>query len=386
MKKEAVIGFGSVKEILRASDLFHGLSDNELDKLLPLCREEIREAGVVIFPEGAPCHSMYIVESGRVALEVNLHITRATEESTTITVITQGGCLCCSGLIDPYILTATGRTLEPTKVVALDTAELLALLEENPEIGYRTMDNLASVVSSRFRHTRETLGRILSVIFHDLKAPLAAIESYHRVMLGGFVGELNEEQKDMLQRSSKRILELLDLITNVTDVSRIDAKDLVMTKISLAQVIMDSIELTRPLAEEKGLQLKAEVAGGLPPIYGAQQRLKQVVVNLLSNGIKFTPTGGTVAVKVKNGTDYVQVEVTDSGVGVSAEELPRIFDDFYRGLNLPEKGAGLGLSIAKRIIEAHQGKMWAVSPCPGSDKGSQFTFTLPKDLHTVREE
>jgi signal transduction histidine kinase len=142
---------------------------------------------------------------------------------------------------------------------------------------------------------------------------------------------------------------------------------------------MDSVELMRPLAEDKGIELKSEVDEGLPPIYASRDRLRQVITNLLSNGIKFTPAGGVVAVKAENGTDLVQVEVMDTGVGIPAEELPKIFDDFYRGLSSADKGAGLGLSIAKRIIEAHGGKIWAVSPCRGSDSGSEFIFTLPKN-------
>lgn len=366
-----------IEGILRLSDLFSGLSDDELGKLLPLCREEVYEAGTIIFSEGAPCHTIYIVESGKVALEINLHVGRA-EETTTIDVITRGGCLCCSGLVDPYILTATGRVLETSEVIALDTAELKNLFQEDPQMARTTINNLAKVVSSRFQHTRDTLGHILSVVFHDFKAPLAAVESFNRLILGGYAGELNQEQKDMLQSSSKRISELLHLVSNIMDVSRIDVKDLVRSKISLGQLIMDSIEIMQPLAQEKGLQLRVEVAEGLPPIYGAPDRLKQVVINLLSNGIKFTPAGGIVAVKAKDDTDYIQVEVVDTGVGIPAGELPKIFDDFYRGLDLTERGAGLGLSIAKRIIEAHQGKIWAVSPCPGSDKGSQFILTLPK--------
>ena len=383
---EVVTELGSIKEVLKHSDLFRGLSDNELDKVLPLCREVVYEVGVIIFPEGAPCDTIYIVETGRVALEMSFHISRAGEESATITVVSQAGCLCWSGLIDPYILTATGRTLETTKLIALNTRELEDLLEENPKIGHKVMRNAAGISASRLGHARSTLGNILSVVFHDLKSPLAAIESYHRVMLGGFAGELSEEQKTMLQRSSRRISELLDLLTNIVDVSRVDAKDLTMNKISLAQVITDSVEIMLPLAEEKGLHVKVDVDAELPLIYGAQERLKQVATNLLSNAVKFTATGGTVAVKIKNDVNYIQVEVADNGIGISVEELPRIFDDFYRGLDVAERGAGLGLSISKRIIEAHNGKIWAVSPCPGSDRGSQFTFTIPKDLRTVKEE
>jgi signal transduction histidine kinase len=377
---KAVTELGSIKEILKESDLFHGLSDDELDKLPPLCREQVYKAGVVVFPEGGPCHTMYIVESGKVALEMNLHIGRATEESATIDVITQGGSLCCSGLIDPYILTATGRTLVTTTVIVLDTAQLKGLFQENPEIGCKVMNNVAKVVSSRLKHTRDTMGRILSVIFHDLKAPLAAVESYNRLLLGEFAGELNEEQKNIVQRSSKRLSDLLNLVSNIIDFSRIGFGDLRMERIPVAKVIEDCVEAMRPLAEEKGLQLVAEVPPELPSILGAQERLKQVVRNLLSNAIKFTPSGGVVTVKAKDDIDYVEVEVADTGIGILAKELPRIFDGFYRGLDIAERGAGLGLSITKKIVEAHHGRIWAVSPCPETGKGSKVTFTLPKGL------
>ena len=159
-----------------------------------------------------------------------------------------------------------------------------------------------------------------------------------------------------------------------------------MSEISLVRVVTNSVETMLPLAQEKRLQLKVDVDAELAPIYGAYERLKQVVTNLLSNAIKFTPAGGMVTVRVKNGVDCAQVEVADTGSGIPAEELPKIFDDFYRGLNVAGRGAGLGLSIAKRIIEAHNGKIWAVSPCPGNDRGSQFIFTIPKELRTVTEE
>ena len=375
---KAVTELGSIKEILKHSDLFRGLSDHELDSLLPLCREEVYEAGTVIFLEGTLCRTMYIVESGKVALEINLHISRAVEESATIQVVTQGGCLCHSGLVEPYILTATGRSLEKTKVIALETAELKDLFENNPEVGCRTMNNLAKIASSRLKHSRETMGRILSIIFHDLKAPLAAVESYNRLLLAGFPGELNEEQKNILQRSSRRLSEMLNLVSNMLDFSRISFGDLRMERISLAKVIEDCLEAMHPLAEGKGLQLVAEIPRELPAILGAQERLKQVVRNLLSNAINFTPSGGLVTVKAKDGTDGIQVEVLDTGIGIPTNELPKIFDGFYRGLDIAERGAGLGLSITKSIVEAHRGRIWAVSPCPESGKGSKFTFILPR--------
>ncbi|MCK4580768.1 MAG: HAMP domain-containing histidine kinase [Dehalococcoidia bacterium] len=377
---------GSVRDTLKHSNLFQGLSDDELDKVLPLCREEVFESGVAIFLEGGACSTMYVVESGKVALELSLHISRTTEENATIAVVTQGGCLCHSGLIDPYILTATGRTLERTKVIAFDTTDLRRLFEDNPELGRKAMLNLAKVVSSRLQRARETMGRILSAIFHDLKTPLAAVESYNRLLLGSFVGELNEEQKNIVQRSSKRLSELLDLVSNMIDFSRIEFGDLRTERVSMARTIAACVDTMRPLADEKGLQLAVEVVPKLSDVLGGQDPLKQVVTNLLSNAIKFTPSGGVVTIRAKDEGDNVRVEVLDTGIGIPGEELPKIFDDFYRGLDIAERGAGLGLSITKRIVEAHHGRIWTASPCPGSGTGSKFAFTLPKLSESISKE
>jgi len=375
---QPVTGLGLVKETLKYSDLFQGLSDDELDKLLPLCQEKEYEAGVVIFAEGALCRTMYVVQSGKVAVEVTVRIGHGAEGSATIDVITQGGCLCCAGLMDPNILDATGRTLEPTKVITLNAAELKRLLEDNSEMGRRVMSNLAGVVSLRLQNTRQTAARILSVIFHDLKAPLAAVEDYNRLLLGQFVGELNEEQRDMIQRSSKRLDDLLNLVTNMVDLSRIDFGDLREKRVSMAGVIEACVETMHPLAEKKGVRLIAEVPRELPAVLGSQERLQQVVRNLLSNAIKYTHSGGVVTVKVEDEIYNIRVEVADTGIGIPTEELPKIFDGFYRGLDIAERGAGLGLSISKKIVEGHHGRIWAVSPCPESGKGSKFIFTLPK--------
>ncbi len=375
----------SAKGILASSDLFKGLSDDELEKLLPLCRVEVYEAGMVIACEGEACRYVQTIESGKVALETNIAIGRTSVESATIDVLSDGSNLCVSALIEPSILTDTGRCLETTTILALDSEGLRTLFEENPQLGYKVARNLAKVVSSRLQRTKETMGRILSVIFHDLKAPVAAAESYNRLLLGEFAGELNEEQKNIVQRSSKRLSDLLDLLSNMIDFSRIGFADLKMERISLAKVIEDCVELMHPLAGEKGLQLVTEVPQELPAIPGSRERLKQVVTNLLSNAIKFTPSGGTVTVRAKDEQDFVQVEVADTGIGIPVEELPKLFDGFYRGLDMAGRGAGLGLSISKKIVEAHHGRIWAVSPCPESGRGSKFTFTLSKDWKRAGE-
>lgn len=368
----------STKEVLRSSEIFQGLTDDELDKLLPLCQEQSYEAGAVMFCEGAQCNYVQTLKSGKVALETELVISRSAAERATIDVLSEGSSFCWSALMEPHILTSSGRCLEKTEIIALDGEKLKAVLDENPQMGYKVANNLVKVVASRLQHTKQTMERILSVIFHDLKAPLAAAESYNRLLLDGFVGELSEEQKNIIQRSSKRLSDLLNLISNMIDFSRVDFGEFRTEEVSLMKVLEDCIETMRPLAVEKGLQLSVALPRQLPAIIGNAGRLKQVMTNLLSNAIKFTPSGG-ITVRARDEKDHVRVDVIDTGVGIPTEDVPKVFDGFYKGLNMEKRGAGLGLSISKKIIEGHGGKIWATSPTPETGKGTRFTFILPKN-------
>jgi len=219
----------------------------------------------------------------------------------------------------------------------------------------------------------------LSIAAHDLKAPLTAIQGFLWVMLGGFAGELSEKQRNMLERSSLRIKELLDLISDLLDIPRIETGQIVpeMKEVSLRQIIKNSCDGLRSQAKEKGIKVKLELPQSLPKISGSGPRLQQVMTNLLSNAICYTPEG-TVTIRVTEKKEYVQVEVIDTGIGIPAEDLPRVFDDFFRGSNVEIKGTGLGLSITKRLVEAHGGRIWVESPCHETKKGCKFTFTLPK--------
>jgi signal transduction histidine kinase len=220
----------------------------------------------------------------------------------------------------------------------------------------------------------------LGMVSHDLKAPLVAIESYLQVILGGFAGDITEEQREMLGRSSHRIGGLLDLISDLLDVSRIEAGQIAkeFKPMCLSEVVEGCLEDVQVMAREKEMELRVEAPEELPTIRAAPHRLRQVLNNLLSNAIKFTPPKGVISLCVEEKLDCLQVEVMDTGTGISPEDLPYVFDEFFQGRNVERAGAGLGLSIAKKIVEAHGGKIWAESPCTTDGKGSRFTFILPK--------
>jgi len=266
-------------------------------------------------------------------------------------------------------------------LVRLYTSERREFTSEEIEF-FSAVANLGAVALERAELLEEEKKQFLhfvSIAAHDLKAPLAAIQSFLGVMLGGYTGELNEKQKHMMQRSSQRITELLNLISNLLDIPRIEKGQIAqeMTDVSLAQVIENFAEEGSSLAKEKGIEFSVRVPSDLPCIYGSPSRLQQVITNLINNAINYTAEGG-VLVKAIEVDNEVLVEVADTGCGIEPDDLPEVFNDFFRGSNVESKGTGLGLSISRRIVEAHGGKIWVESPCSETGKGSKFCFTLPK--------
>ncbi len=368
----------SLKEILARSELFEGFGEDKLSQIARISREESYEAGEVIFKEGDPAEKLCVVVEGKVALEMKVQLGATPRRQATIEVVEPGQPCGWSAVIGSHPFTMSGRCIEPSKVISIDGASLRRLLEDDPRLGFELLKRVIEVVSSRLGHTRKTLANILSITSHDLKSPLAAVESYNQVLLSGFAGEISEKQKQILERNSQRIKELLNLIDNILDISRIEAAQLEKEPTSLQEIALDVAETIRPLAEEKGIELKLKIPSTLPQIKGSKVRLQQVFTNLLGNAVKFTPNQGVISLKLEDEDGFIKAEVADTGVGISEKDLPRIFDDFYRGMDTEFKGAGLGLSICKKIIEAHGGRIWAESPCPETGKGSKFTFILPK--------
>ncbi|MBA7618432.1 Adaptive-response sensory-kinase SasA [subsurface metagenome] len=263
--------------------------------------------------------------------------------------------------------------------IALEKAKLYESLGQDLE--------LASKEIAKLEQERNRFLRFLAIAAHDLKAPLTAIQGYFWVMLGGFSGELNDKQRHMLERSSKRVTELLELISDLLDIPRIEAGRIVseMGDVSLLQVVKRALDDLRSSAKQKEVKLKAKLPQSLPKIHGSSPHLQRVITELLTNAVNYSP-GGTVTIMVKEEDNDIRVEVTDNGIGIPAEELPQTFDDFFRASNVQTKGTGLGLAIARRTVEAHGGRIWVESPCPETNTGSKFTFTLPKKSETERRQ
>jgi len=267
--------------------------------------------------------------------------------------------------------------------------EVVALQQKGLTEKTRELEEAGKEVT-KLEEGRQHLLRFLAIASHDLKAPLSAVQSYIQLMLGGFSGELTDKQKQMLNRSSTRITEQLELISDLLDISRIEGGQMVkeIEDVSLSQIVTDSVENVRAMATDKNIKLSIRMPPYLPKVKASGARLKQAITNLLGNAVKFTPENGAVLLRVTEQNGDILTEVMDTGTGISADDLPKIFDDFYRGGDREKTGTGLGLSIVRRVVEAHGGKIRAESPNPEDEqgRGSKFTFTLPHSVVIAGKE
>lgn len=215
-------------------------------------------------------------------------------------------------------------------------------------------------------------------VSHELRAPLAAIMQQHTVILDGLAGELTAKQNELLTRAQGRIQGLLDMINDMLDVARIESARGMQqqTELGLADIIEETVTLMQAKARERGVSLEMELPE-LPLVQAHARSMEEVFTNLISNAINYSPDGGTVTVSAIPQGEYLEVRVSDTGVGIAPEEIPKIFDKFYRVKHPQTRqviGTGLGLSIVKGIIEAHRGSVEVESE-PGI--GTTFRVLLP---------
>lgn len=373
-------------ERLRRSEIFRDLCDTDLAAIAEFCREEIYRDGDTVLAEGQPAEMLFVVERGKLALEKRIQIGRhSTPRNATIAYIGPGEAAGFSTVTHPYLYSTSAVCIEPTRVIAVDGAPLRDYLQAHPEAGFKVMSAQAALIGDRYRHATNTLTYFLSIVSHELRSPLAAIENYLQTMLGGYAGELTEKQQRMIKRSVLRVIDLRALIGDVVDLARMRPEQIQadFEWFDPGEVGTESLEDVRLAAAEKGVRIKVEPPPKFEPIVGARRRMRQVFTNLLNNAIKFSPVGGTVHYRAWYEPETLYFEVEDEGPGIPPEDLPHIFEDFFRGDYAGETpGAGLGLSIAKKIMDAHNGKIVVKNLYGESESGTRFTVVIPRNLQT----
>lgn len=374
------------RDAIKNSKLFWNVSDAQMGKIEALCKEQSFEAGMRILSEGDTSPNFYIVESGKIALEMEIRIGSRTKRQAVIDVIEKNGVFGWSALTDLPVHTMSATASENSTLLVFDGQSVRRLCDEDSDLDHKVMQELVKLVSDRLSQAKRTLAHVLSVTSHDLRAPLATVQSSLDTVIGGFAGDINIKQKELLSGGKQRISDLLSMIDNLLDISFVEIRATDFEKMDLSEVVAISIGDIAGIAQEKAIGLRSSIPAALPETLGIPKRLRQVLTNLLSNAVKFTAPGGIVTVTARETDDKIELYVSDTGIGIPPEELPRIFGDFYRGMKVDAEGAGLGLSIAKKIVEAHGGSIWVVSPDPETGKGTRFGVSLPRILEPSKAQ
>src|SRR6058998_909382 len=276
------------------------------------------------------------------------------------------------GLLSAYF--HDQRELTDTQARALRTiARLVSVANENADlVGELRVNNLQLERANRLK------SEFLASVSHELRTPMNAIIGYTKLMLDGLDGDLTEQQTADLERVVQAADNLLSLINGLLDLAKIEAgkMELNVEEVDIPLVVDGVIELMRASADAKALSLRADVASALPAAWADRARIRQVLVNLVANAVKFTEHGGvTIRATVVDG--WITLGVVDTGVGIPPEAQTYIFDEFRQvdaSTTRRYGGTGLGLAISKRLIALHGGRIWVDSTV---GVGSSFLFTLP---------
>ncbi|MFZ3262743.1 MAG: hybrid sensor histidine kinase/response regulator [Terriglobales bacterium] len=228
----------------------------------------------------------------------------------------------------------------------------------------------------------EFKNQFLSHVSHELRTPLTCIHQYVTLLLDGLAGPLAGEQTEHLRTVLKSVTQLHAMIRDLLEATRAESGKLRIEPrcISIGELIEQALAMMRPTAEQKRIRLEAAVDPAIPLVHADPDRILEVLINLIDNGIKFTPADGTVLAKacmVETDPSAVYVSVSDTGRGISPQALPRIFERLFQDPETADGnrgGLGLGLYLAKEIVSLHGGRMWAVSE---QGSGTTFSFHLP---------
>ncbi len=212
-------------------------------------------------------------------------------------------------------------------------------------------------------------------VSHDLRSPLTAVLGYAELIER--VGPLTEKQSQFVEQIKESVNDITELINDLLDLGRIESGfDTRREVVRLEGVLRYTLDKLMQQAKEKNLNIHLEIAPNLPPMRGNPIRLRQMLDNLITNAIKYTPEGKSIYIELRSEGEQLILKIADEGVGIPPEDQPHVFDKFYRASNIPGEtvGSGLGLAIVKTIVEGHQGRIWLQSAV---GKGSTFFVVLP---------
>lgn len=244
----------------------------------------------------------------------------------------------------------------------------------NDELGQLagSFNQMAASLEQTEAMRRELIGNVA----HELRTPLSTIKGYMEGLMDGVLPPEPTTYQQVYREADR----LQRLVSDLQELSRVESGTFELNRqsVNLAELINHTATRLRPQFEEKGIRLNLEIPSDLPQIHGDEDRISQVLINLIGNALQYTPTGGTVTVAAEIHPQELSVTITDTGIGLAPEHLPHLFTRFYRvdkSRSRAGGGSGIGLTITKHLIEAHGGRLRAKSN--GVGRGSAFSFSLP---------
>ncbi|ADH86473.1 sensor histidine kinase [Desulfurivibrio alkaliphilus] len=302
------------------------------------------------------------------------------EQAAVIAVLITIGALFIGLLVAAVVTRSITRPLQVIKAKTREIAH--GNFQGDLQIASPPIIKELAIALNSMCHKLQELDNLKSAFFadmsHELRTPLASIKEGTHILLDRVGGEINNHQQRILLIISQESDRLINRVNSLLDLARMEAGMVVdhYSRTSLSTLVRDALQGLQPLAEAKGVRIVNHIAA-LPPVNVDQERIMQVVRNLVGNAIKFTPEGGTITLTATVRDKMLEVAVQDTGIGIPEGDLERIFLKFQQVLPARSdkvKGSGLGLAMVKQIILAHGGKVWATSQI---EKGSTFYFTLP---------
>ena len=290
------------------------------------------------------------------------------------------GAVLASFLISRQVVTPTLRMMSLSKRIAEGEYEERLSLPDGQQAGQ--IDELGRLALSfnqmadKLEKTETMRRELIGDITHELRTPLTAVKGYLEGMMDGVF----PADPETYQQIHSEIDRLQRLVNDLQELSRVEAGafQLMLMPVSPASLIERIQNTLGRQFEEKNIQFEIDIEPNLPDINVDKDRIIQVLTNLVGNALQYTPSGGKVTLLVRREPSDLLFSVTDSGIGISADQIPLIFNRFYRtdkSRTRTSGGSGIGLTIARALVKAHQGKIWAVSM--GEGKGSTFSFQIP---------
>ncbi len=254
---------------------------------------------------------------------------------------------------------------------------------------YKSQQGLESKVQERTRQLAKALedmqaiskkkSEFISAVSHELRTPLTSVKGYASILITGKVGEVPPKVKERLEKINKHSDKLVQMVNDLLDIARIESGRAQMNfeEHSITPMVENVCDLLAPQIKSKDINLTTAIESDLPKLWVDSSQFERVFINLIGNASKFTPKDGTVTVSAKKEGDGILFSVSDTGIGISDEDQAKLFDEFFRvdnELNKSVKGTGLGLALAKKIVDAHKGRIWIKSKL---NEGTTFFFLIP---------